>query len=76
MVLQEVFNKFCYFRLLYLVEELEEEIVLEDDVELILSKVDEEFVVSVQFRCFKVLFSICFFFVDFFFVFVWNVFCF
>lgn len=35
---------FIWKRLIYLVEELEEEIVVEDDVELILNKVDEEFV--------------------------------
>jgi hypothetical protein len=47
MVPQEAFNKSCYFRPSYPVEELEEETVPEDDAELTLSKVDEEFVVSV-----------------------------
>lgn len=45
-----VFNshiKIYYFRPTYPVEELEEETVPEDDAELTLNKVDEEFVVCV-----------------------------
>lgn len=51
--------KLYYFRPTYPVEELEEETVAEDDAELTLNKVDEEFVVCVL-RNFLFIFTIGF----------------